>query len=193
MPRIVQDGTGVALLTRDHSDDHHQGLEEDDDQYGRDQVAAVTFGRVVERRSDDVDRPGLRHRVEGCGRHEYDHVGTVPGVQFFHRACGRFFDGGEVQECAGVAVGQENGLLAATYPAFEVFRNEDDPDDPVRLHHDFRARHVRRVAVYFDLRRGVQQARVLPAQRGSRTVDDGDRRVAESCWARTCSCKAGRK
>jgi len=81
---------------------------------------------------------------------------------------------GEVEEGAGVAESQKNGLLAPTHTAFKIFRDENDPHRAVGFHLGFRCGHIRRVAVNGHLGRGVEQPRIRPAERGVRFIDHRD-------------------
>ena len=56
----TDDRAAVPFVTAHHADDHKEGLEHDNDKDGRYQVSAVTFGRIVEGCTHDVDRLSCR-------------------------------------------------------------------------------------------------------------------------------------
>lgn len=172
--RMEKKGAFVTFPPCNHPRHHQERLENYDYEYGGDQVAAVTFRRVVEGCPHDLGCTGLRHGVKRRGRQKDRHIGPDPSVELPHGAGSRLFERGEVEEGAGVAESQKNGLLAPTHTAFKIFRDENDSHRAIGFHLGFRCGHIRRVAVNGHLGRGVEQPRIRPAERGVRFIDHRD-------------------
>ena len=126
---------------------------------------------IVQRGADDRDGRGLRDRLHVPAGQENEHLRAIATVEFEHRARRSLLHGQIIEECLRRPVHHEKRLLAPAHSRLEIFGNVHDSDRVAPLHQLLGFRETRLVGQYPDLRRGVEQSRVLAAQRAVRAVD----------------------
>ena len=134
---------------------------------------------IVQRGADDRDGRGLRDRLHVPAWQENEHLRAVATVEFEHRARRSLLHGQIIEKCLRRPVHHEKRLLAPAHPRLEILGDVYDPDRIAPLHQLLGFRKAGLVGQYPDLRRGVEQPRVLSAQRAVRAIDHRHGGVAD--------------